>query len=518
MISQKTMLNKILFLVLFTLSINCRRLHLGNGYADVQFIPLSSGKTVQFTADKENFEMSRTRFIGGVQYLHEISYNPKRSGIIYVQKGDQFYYDFISPEFPFIYFYKHEVAPDLKSTCPYAKFIKDKKHELELKGFDEIEDYYKGTRFNRESSSLYRKKNYRTHLFYRITLDSPDKLNVNLDLFTNNFREPYWINAGNLLKNMIVRLPDRSTYAGFYRSVIEKGFDIISDIYKESLGEESLTKWNTEMAKIKGGLGQTYEMVDKLVEDLQEHDELEKEKEYLEEAFSDKALSIFNAAKESFETLLKYHLSLPTALYFFANSFGENNDRKTSALKETQKAIERMSKNELTEKTFVNNVSLLNFKLLQLMFGDLNHIWKKNLEDYMNKIDWKLCWSFMDKIQTFYEGLPEYQENQNVLRGFDAKDWIFELLVQSHPYFSKFYLQFNEIIRPVLEDFYQRETEKIEKYKDLSGDSYDKGPAAFINEYYRVSLKTEHPNARKVRKSISGEQLFTVTKKSDMLI
>jgi hypothetical protein len=457
--------------------------------------------------------MHRTPFIHGSQFVHRIVYNPTGPGIIYVQRGEHFLYDFIAPDFPFIYFFKHESSHNLASKCPYATFVEDEDHDMDLNSHQQIEDYYKDTKFTQASADQYMKKNFATHQFYGVKLASSDPLDVDYSSFTNNFQDAYWVNAGNLVKDMSISLPNRSNYASFYMSIIEKGLAIITDIFQESLTAKSLEKWSVEVDKIRQGLGASYEMVNKLVEDLVENDKLAEQKRLLGIVFSDSSISTFNDDKAQFEHLLGMGISLPSALYFYANSLGENSGLMTSAIKETRKAIDEFKKLELTEKTFVNVVSLLNFRLLQLMFGELNDLWQKTLKPYMNSIDWKLCWALIDKIEDFYENLPEYKKDKDLLRGFNPKGWIFQMLVQSHPYFAQFYLHFNEVMRPVVGHFYSSESEKIQKYNDKSGDSYDKGPAAFVNEYYRIALKEEDPNQKKGLLSITNEELFTLKKR-----
>lgn len=487
-----------LILTVFLLSnVNTEKLVMVDPYDDLFFISLDgSGEIVNFLDDDSKFTMKRTEIIGDA-YYQVVYYIPESLGLIYHYDTDeqQFYYDLVGPNFPFYFYFNEQDMEDLEDEIDYAEFINDTNFQLSIESLDQINEYYKSFDFPDDSQDDY-EENGKGAEFHHFESDTePD---LDLDKITLRVADPNWLVMNPKVKNINIEYLTPEQYGMFYKNTLLAIVDSVDATIKSKLSKYNLgtAAWDKVYQTIISSLESVYSQVNAICSEIAEEDPLEQEKSDLAKLLGSDAVQTYQVELNAFNSLMDSPLPLGAALYYKAkyNIFFSGSARTADDIVESFN--ERMVTENWYKEFFMGSVSLMNFELLSSIFQHTNNDWiNSSVGNYLNNIDWDLKKLIRDPVDNYLRNATGFDNEVDVLDGFDVERNTMHLLSSSHPYFVRFYMKFSENIDPEMLSFYEKNySSMIKNYKKETDGTYNgKGSKAFVSQFYRVSLEVEDP-------------------------
>lgn len=502
---------KLFLIVFFAVGKQANKIKLEKVYSNLLFVPLDGSETVNLLNKDSKFMMQRSTIIND-SYFQTIFYFPPKPGIIYYQNPEnhRIFYDFISSEFPFIYYHNSKSNIESVDSLKYKDFINDQTHAMDIWGFAEIQKYYASYEFEDDADTEFL-ANGSSHEFHIFSTKQSET--VDFSRVTTDFQNEFWRNARSSVANISVDLTTLDTYGEFFRSVIKKGMNKIDVIFKKKLTEQAdLESWNSSYQEVLSDLTKTTLMVDLLCAPVKgQSDRLAIGKEALVNMFANDTNLIFNGLMVELKNLFSLDIPLTTALYYkakFNAYFLDDVGLPDTLIENANKALANPN---WDNHYFVNIISKLNYKLLSIIFADYNQIWVNSVVNkYIQAIYVKLEAMLMEPINKYKQLLIEkYQIQNDVFDSFNIQNYLRHRLIDAHPNFVKLSDVFAYNISRLINDFYKANSGLIEKYKQRPGLTNEAGTGnkAFTFQFYRVGLKEANPTKKLVQLQ-TGELFF----------
>lgn len=490
---------KLMFVMIWVMHRQAVKLELLKVYDYLRFVPLDGSGEVDLLTDDSQYFLEREA-IESDSYHQTIIYKPPQAGIVYYQEPDDFkiYYDFISSEFPLVYYVNSDSEDDLEENIGYADFINDENYSMNMDSFDKIKEYFMSFDFNGENKDekayLEKGNSHEFHVF-----EADDETTLDYSDITTEFANAFWLSATTEAGNVSAEYIKVDTYANFYKTALFRGMNKLNVILTKKLTEQDdLEAWNKTYTQLLSDVESVMETIESLCEEVEEEDDLEEEKNDLAGFLSEEDDQIFYKYYTEYLHLLALKLPLPAALYYKAKYQGYLFNPDDIADDLIERANDRLSGSNWDNHYFVNMVSQLNFDLLDLIFTDVNQGWRDSaLFDTLESLYHKLVSILVKPIRQMEQLLAtKYQVEDNQLDGFSFQLYFKNVLVNSHPNFVQFYAKFASRVSTLINQFYDENPDLIAKYKQNAGETNEdgKGKKAFTFQFYRMGLNGGNPN------------------------
>jgi hypothetical protein len=464
--------------------------------------------------------MNRT-FLTSNNYTHQILYVPEEIGIIYYQPKDKntVYFNLISPEFPFLYFKRFAKKDDYAKTCTFTDFINDQSFNKTLIGEENINQYISSYDFTDQQAKEYFTKSPKGPFMSEFPRDETEDeiyedIEIDFASMTLDINSTIWDEAKKKLINIKPVFSQQSDFENYFKERISEALNTLDEIIQRKLKgkDEILEDWNNTLEQVKPSFEEIYEQIRDLSAPIDSNDSIDFQniKKDMAIAYSDEAIATMNKNYNEFINAIKLDLPLFVSIYqkasFNANIF----DYVEDATDIMDRDIQYLAFRQYNVNLFLNVYKQLNFHLLQNIFAEINSFWKRSY------IGFRLSTIVNDIKQNFLRPIDSFLAENNFVEErlfdtYDVKEWIFETFVESHPFFTMFFKQFNEIVEEELRKYYNsiEGTEILNDYEIEAGEEFDgKGYKAFIAQHYRMNLKVCDPGYEVIMTQLSNTSIF----------
>lgn len=465
-------------------------------FSVLKFVPIDKSGEIDLFTDNSVFRLSRS-FLESDSYIQKVTINQPKSGIIYFQDpiDHTVYYDFITPFSPFYLYINTESAEKLSETCPYSQFINDTNFDREISGFSEISKYFKSYDFLEESESNYI-DNGITPGLYKLKA-SKEVADAPLKMITQ-FDDEFWSKAKQNVKGISFKFKDHTSYPDFFQKIVDLNLDRMHQILNHPLtvGSEQQAL-NQKIQDIKSELNSFYDQIKEVVQPVNgDEDELEDPKLGLQMAYSEQAKKIFTDELNAFEENLKFEVSLPATLFYFAKSKANFEYITKTPDQLIDSANNALGKSSFSRMEFLNIVSKLNLDLLKIIFAKTNELWLKN--DFMEILldtQEALVTMVVTQLESFVQSNPTLNEAfGGSVDQLNFENFVSEFITKSHPFFVYFVTIFKGAIDPLIGEFFDKNTQLIKSFKQKVASKFDgSGPSGFTSKFYRLSFENNDP-------------------------
>ena len=240
---------------------------------DLTFVPLSTGQPVSLNIDVNNLTMFRTNLRYRNKFHHIISYNPGEIGIIYYQHEEDkdVYFDLISIEFQFVFFYKSEESPTLSSDCPYKDLVNDQSFKDNLNGLDKINEYMASHEFDGEAIAAYKgtADGHNMAVFEREDTGSGfTEIPITFEEMTLDLGEKVWYDIKDEIKKIELKYPAPAKHHVFFKQTVNLSLKKLDKIVSDKIKAKNedpdyplMTAWETVRDKITKNLDPLYKQL-----------------------------------------------------------------------------------------------------------------------------------------------------------------------------------------------------------------------------------------------------------------